>query len=40
MDFEMLVNVKLSLCLSKNHAMKMNWGTGGIAPLILDLGTR
>jgi hypothetical protein len=27
--------VKLSLCLSKHHAMKAYWGSGGIAPLIL-----
>jgi hypothetical protein len=32
--------VKLSLCLTKYHAMKTYWGSGGIAPLILDLGTR
>jgi len=32
--------VKLSLCLTKHHAMKMYWGSGGIAPRILDLGTR
>jgi hypothetical protein len=27
--------VKLSLCLTKHHAMKTYWGSGGIAPLIL-----
>jgi len=32
--------VKLSLCLAMNHAMKMYRGSGGIAPRILDLGTR
>jgi hypothetical protein len=32
--------VKLSLCLTKHHAMKTYWGSGGIAPRILDLGTR
>jgi hypothetical protein len=32
--------VKLSLCLTKHYAMKTYWGSGGIAPLILDLGTR
>jgi hypothetical protein len=32
--------VKLSLCLTKHHTMKMYWGSGGIAPRILDLGTR
>jgi hypothetical protein len=34
------VKVKLSLCLTKHHAMKTYWGSGCIAPLILDLGTR
>jgi hypothetical protein len=34
------VKVKLSLCLTKHHAMKTHWGSGGIAPRILDLGTR
>jgi hypothetical protein len=29
------VNVKLSLYLTKHHAMKAYWGSGGIAPLIL-----
>jgi hypothetical protein len=32
--------VKLSLCLTKHHAMKAYWRSGGIAPRILDLGTR
>jgi hypothetical protein len=27
--------VKLSLCLTKHHAMKAYWGSGGIAPRIL-----
>jgi hypothetical protein len=26
--------VKLSLRLTKHHAMKVHWGGGGIAPLI------
>jgi hypothetical protein len=30
----------LSLCLTKHHPMKTYWGSGGIAPRILDLGTR
>jgi hypothetical protein len=34
------VKVKLSLCLTKHHVMKAYWGSGGIAPRILDLGTR
>jgi hypothetical protein len=34
------VKVKLSLCLTKHHAMKTYWGSGGIALYILDLGTR
>jgi hypothetical protein len=33
------VHIK-SLCLTKHHAMKAYWGSGGIAPRILDLGTR
>jgi hypothetical protein len=32
--------VKLSLCWTKYHAMKTYWGSGGIAPRILDFGTR
>jgi hypothetical protein len=32
--------VKLSLCLTKHHTLKAYWGSGGIAPRILDLGTR
>jgi hypothetical protein len=35
-----VVKVKLSLCLTKHHAMKTYWGSGGIASRILDLGTR
>jgi hypothetical protein len=34
------VKVKLSLCFTKHHSMKTCWGSGGIAPRILDLGTR
>jgi hypothetical protein len=34
------VKVKLSLCLTKHHAMKTYWGSGVIAPRNLDLGTR
>jgi hypothetical protein len=34
------VKVKLSLCLTKHHVMKTYWGSGGIAPRILDLCTR
>jgi hypothetical protein len=34
------VKAKLSLCLTKHHAMKAYWGSGGIAPRIPDLGTR
>jgi hypothetical protein len=34
------IKVKLSLCLTKHQAMKMYWGSRGIAPRILDLGTR
>jgi hypothetical protein len=32
--------VKLSLCLTKHHAMKTYWGSGGLTSHILDLGTR
>jgi hypothetical protein len=36
-----VVKVKIKfLCLTKNHTMKTYWGSGGIAPRILDLGTR
>jgi hypothetical protein len=38
--FHRYIKVKLSLCLTKHHAMKSYWGSGGIAPRILDLGTR
>jgi hypothetical protein len=34
------VKVKLSLCLTKHYAMNTYWMSGGIAPRILDLGTR
>jgi hypothetical protein len=34
------VKVKLSLCLTKHHAMKTYWESGGIAPRVLDFGTR
>jgi hypothetical protein len=34
------VMVKLSLCLTKHYSMKTYWGSGGIVPYILDLGTR
>jgi hypothetical protein len=35
------VKVKLSLCffLTEHHAMKAYWGSGGMTPRILDLGT-
>jgi hypothetical protein len=31
---------KFSLYLTKHHAMETYWGSGGIVPRILDLGTR
>jgi hypothetical protein len=34
------VKVKLALSLTKHHTMKTYWGSGGIAPRILDFGTR
>jgi hypothetical protein len=39
-SFSCKARVKMSLCLTKHHAMKMNWRSGGIAPHILDFGTR
>jgi hypothetical protein len=30
----------MSVNLTKHHAMKTYWGSGGIAPIILKLGTR
>jgi hypothetical protein len=38
--WSLLLKVKLSLCLTEHHAMQAYWGSGGIAPRILDLGTR
>jgi hypothetical protein len=32
--------VKLSLCLTKHHAQKTYWGSGGIDPRIFNRGTR
>jgi hypothetical protein len=34
------VKVKVYVCLTKHYVMKMYWGSGGIAPSILNLGTR
>jgi hypothetical protein len=31
-------SVTLSLCFIKHHAMKADWGSGGIVPRILNLG--
>jgi len=31
---------KLSLCLTKHHAMKIHWGSGGVVPRIFDFSTR
>jgi hypothetical protein len=39
-NLNLKVKVKLSLFLTKHHAMKTYWGSEGIAPRILDLGTR
>jgi hypothetical protein len=33
------VQVKLSLCLAKHHAMNTYWGSGGIAPCIINICT-
>jgi hypothetical protein len=38
--YKKVKKVKFSLCLTKHHAMKAYCGSGGIAPRILDLGTR
>jgi hypothetical protein len=39
-----MVNIKLSLCLTKHYTIKIypenGWGSGGIAPGSLNLGTR
>jgi len=32
--------IRLSLCLTKHHALKTYWGSGGTAPRILELGIR
>jgi hypothetical protein len=32
--------VPVLFSLTQHHAMKAYWGSGGIAPHILDLGTR
>jgi hypothetical protein len=34
------VKGKVVSVLTEHHAMKAYWGSGGIAPRILDLGTR
>jgi len=36
----MKVKGKVAPVLTKHHAMKTYWRSGGIAPHILDLGTR
>jgi len=35
-----MILTSCSCALTKHHAMKAYWGTGGIAPLTLDLWTR
>jgi hypothetical protein len=40
MKIQVKVKAKLSLCLIKHHTMKTYWENGGIAPRIIDLGTR
>jgi hypothetical protein len=39
-SFQIKVKVKLSLCLTKHHAMKTYWGSGGQlhAPAVLPPG--
>jgi hypothetical protein len=38
-SLDAVINVKMFLCLTKHHAMKAYWGSGGITPRILNLGT-
>jgi hypothetical protein len=38
--FKQPLKVKLSLCLTEHHVMKVYWESGGIVPCILDLSTR
>jgi hypothetical protein len=38
--FKESTGTTLPLCLTKHYAMKTYWGSGGIAPRMLDLGTR
>jgi hypothetical protein len=40
MIIKVKIKGKVSLCLTKHHAMETYWGSGGIGPRILDLGTR
>jgi len=40
MPCNIVVKAKLSLCLTKHHAIRTYWGSGGIAPRVLDLITR
>jgi hypothetical protein len=35
-----MVKVKLSLCLTKHHAMEKYWGSEGITTFTLNLGNR
>jgi len=35
-----LIKVKLSLCLTKRRAIKTYWRSTGIAPRIINLGSR
>jgi hypothetical protein len=39
-SFDIKVKVKLSLCLTKYHSMKIYWRNGDIPPRNLHLGTR
>jgi hypothetical protein len=32
--------LKLTLCITKYHAMRTYWGSGDVAPHILNLGAR
>jgi len=40
MNLDKKVKVKLSLYLTKHHAMKTYWVSGSVALRVLNLGTR
>jgi hypothetical protein len=40
LEVKIKVKLPLRLSITEHHPMKAYWGSGGIAPRILDLGTR